>query len=350
MSLHSLRQRRRRPVGFTPRVESLEDRCVPTCTAIQFGSTLNVTGTVRADTIQIGDDGVGEISLLCDGDQTPRLFNGIVQVNVRTLAGKDLVHYDLLGSVSSLHGLSVNFGGGNDRFLAFLNGKTLLSGADYRINVQGGRGNDNYAVNVGLDPNTQLVARLSQGLVIPPFVPFLPGGLSGGTTPVVDIAQNAIFRLNLAGGRGNDTINVNYEGIIAGNAGGPANPFVPASNPGTLQVSIRGGKGKDVFVTHILADATSAGRVRATEQGGPRNDNLTLTVYQQPTPGTSQGQVVNVSARIDGGPGINHCTRTPNVAAVNCRFDTLEPVFLPNGEFAPPFLPPGITPPFGVSL
>jgi hypothetical protein len=338
---------RRRPAGFVPRVEVLEDRRVPTCTAVQFGNTLNIDGTARSDTIQIGDSGSGSLSLLCDGDPTPRLFSGVVQVNVRTRAGNDLVHYDLLGSIASLHGLSVNFGSGphqTDRFVAFLNGKTLFSGANYFIGVSGGRGSDNLSVNTGLDPNRTLVTTLSQGLVIPPFVAFQPGSTNFGTAPAVNIQPNALFRLNLAGGRGTNKIAVNYEGMIAGTPGAAANPFAPAVNQGILSVSITGCPHNDLITTHILADADSAGLVRASEQGAPGNDNLTLTIRQQRGTSVVPGQVIAVDGRIDGGAGHNHCDRTPNVQAVNCQSDVLEPATLPNGEFSPPFPPPPLSP------
>jgi hypothetical protein len=342
---------RRRPAGFAPRVEILEDRRVPTCTAVQSGTTLTIDGTARSDTIQIGDSGTGNISLLCDGDMTPRLFSGVVQVNVHTRAGNDLVHYDLLGSISSLDALNVNFGSGphqTDHFVAFLNGKTLFTGANYTIGVSGGRGSDNLSVNTGLDPNRTLVTTLSQGLVIPPFVAFQPGSTNFGSAPVVNIEQNAVMRLNLAGGRGKNHIVVNYEGTIAGNGGAVANPFAPTLNPGALLVALAGGPHNDVLITQILADADSGGRVGASEQGAPGDDALTLTVRQKRSTSVQQTQAIAVDARIDGGAGRhNSCDRTPNVLAFNCQSDVIEPAFLPNGEFSPPFPPPRVTQPGG---
>jgi hypothetical protein len=345
MSLRFPHHPRRRPSAFAPRVECLEDRCVPTCTTTQFGGILTIRGTFRADTVNIGDDGAGNLSLLCDGDTTTRLFHGVVQINVRTLAGRDLVHYDLLNNVSSLHGLNVDLGAGNDRFVTFLNQKDLFSGADYRITAFGRTGNDNLAVNFGLDPNNALVAQLSQGLVIPPFVAFAPGSVNFGSTPGADIGLNAIFRLNLDGGIGNDTIGVNYEGTIAGNSSLRPNPFVPALNAGVLAVSVNGGTGNDRITTNILALTGSAGLVRASTAGGVGDDSLTLTVYQQPATSPQVSQAVVVSARLDGGPGTDHCDRTPNVTATGCEFDKLELAILRDGTFAPPFQPGAATQP-----
>src|SRR5262249_16535207 len=171
---------------------------------------------------------------------------------------------------------------------------------------------------------------------------FLPGSISFGTGPVVNIAQNAHLGVNLNGGRGSNTITVNYEGTITGSAGTVANPFNPAvGTAGTLSVVVNGGPAPDTLLTRILANTSSAGRGFASEAGRAGHDNLALPVYQQPLNGTPTTQVINVGAHIDGGPGHDHCDRTPNVSEVNCESHTLEPVFLPNGNFAPPFVPPG---------
>jgi hypothetical protein len=113
-------------------------------------------------------------------------------------------------------------------------------------------------------------------------------------------------------------------------------------------VNVNGGGGRDLLVTHILANADSGGRVLARERGGPADDDLILTVRQQLGLGAVLTNVTQVSAQINGGVGVDHCERTPNVTALNCESDVLDAVFGPDGEFAPPFLPPGVNRPAGL--
>jgi hypothetical protein len=341
MSLHP--PRRRRPAGFRPRLEALEVRCVPACFTTQSGNVLTITGTAGPDRIQIGDSGNGSISVLCDGNSTPQLFRGVAQVNVQSRGGNDTVHYDLLGNVVALHAIRVNLGAGKDTFLAYLNGFDLNSGADYRINVTGGPGRKTMNVQFGPDPNTALVTTLTQGLNTAPTFPTFPlGGVGLGNTPGVDIPAGAIFRLNLNGGNSADRITVNYQGIIAGQPGTPGTAGTTGANgispsQGTLVVSINGGGGNDTVTTNILAGSGSLGRVLARENGGAGNDNLTLTIYQQPAAilPFANAAGVGVNAQIDGGPGHNRCTRTPNVLGIRCQSDVVEPSFLVGGVFAP---------------
>ncbi len=342
-----MRLHRVRPSRFAPRVELLEDRCVPTCTAFAANGLLTIMGTAGPDTIELGDDG-STISLLCDGKTSPQLFGGVRQVNVQGRGGNDTVRYDLFVSLGTRRALNVNLGAGDDRFLAFLNNNDLGTGGNLGLNVQGGTGSDRLRFEFGKDPNTALTSTLSQGLLIPTFQSFAPGAVNFGTTNGVDIALNASLRLNLNGGPGDNAIAVDYLGTIAGNTaggigGGTPTPVVGpggiTQNPGTLAVNVTGGGGSDVLVSRIIAQAGSTGRVQARESGGAGEDSLTLTVRQVQGTALQPGSV-SVDARLDGGPGIDHCDRTPNVIGVNCEFDHVEPAF----QFANPTTTNGLTP------
>jgi hypothetical protein len=325
---------RRRPAGFIPRVEFLEDRRVPTCTAFQAGGLLTITGTSPRNVLQIGDDGGGSVALLCSGDLTPRLFHGVSQINVKAGRGST-VHYDLFGTVNTPHALTVNLGAGRQNFVAYLNSNGIGNLGNDRITVNGGRGNDRMLVQFGADPNAQLVSELTKALSTPPFPNFSQGVIAFGITPGVDIAQNGNLRINLNGGPGNDTIAVNYEGTLAGSPPTVANPFalgvpgVAGLNPGTLTLNLNGGAGHDVIAAQVLALAGSTGRVVARENGGPGNDGLGLIVRQeQVATAAAQQNSISVDALLDGGAGRNSCTRTPNVLEINCQSDTVEPAFV----------------------
>ena len=325
-----MRRRRLRPhgrsAGFAPRLEALEDRCLPAGIFTQLGGLLLITGTSGPDDIRIGDAGTGQISVLSGLQTNPQIFNNVTRIRVRTLGGNDSVHYDLLGTANTPRSINVDLGAGNDRFVAFLNGNALGAGADYRLAVNGGAGDDRLRFDTGNDPNRTTVAQLSNGLSFP----FAQNSVNGAGPPRANIDLGAALRLALNGGSGNDTITVNYEGTLAGSPSPTATPFPTGllTNPGTLTVLTSGGSGDDVIATSILADANSGGRIVAREFGGPGNDDLTLAVRQQVVAGL-RPTFPFVDALLDGGPGFNRCRRTPNVTARNCQIDVLLPAFVP---------------------
>src|SRR5262249_8071473 len=107
MSRHRPRPTRRAVL----RLEALEGRDVPSCTASlnPATGTLTVTGTKRSDAIVIQDDGTnnaGAVTVRCGATTlfTSGPTAGVDQVHsvvVHTRNGKDRVSYDLTGTLAS---------------------------------------------------------------------------------------------------------------------------------------------------------------------------------------------------------------------------------------------------------
>ena len=52
---------------FTPKLESLDDRIVPSCTWTLEGGVLTVVGSQRADIVNVQDNGT-TLTVTCDGE------------------------------------------------------------------------------------------------------------------------------------------------------------------------------------------------------------------------------------------------------------------------------------------
>src|SRR5262249_22729144 len=144
----------RRTRTVAPHLEQLEDRSLPSCTISTQGSTLVIRGSAGVDNIRIGDDGTGNINVVCDPEPTVRHFAGITAIKMNLLAGKDSVVYDLLGNANTGRTIRINLGAGADTCQVFLNNSDILGQAAYLFNVRGGAGKDNLQVTTADDPDT----------------------------------------------------------------------------------------------------------------------------------------------------------------------------------------------------
>src|SRR5262249_25541642 len=90
--------------------EPLEGRDCPA--VITFGGTLLVLGTAGADTVDITDDGAGNLSVTLNG--TTQTAKGIKAVAVLTGGGDDTVTYTLTGDQTGVRAIGVDTGTGND--------------------------------------------------------------------------------------------------------------------------------------------------------------------------------------------------------------------------------------------
>src|SRR5262249_39949831 len=110
----------------------------------------------------------------------------------------------------------------------------------------------------------------------------------------------ALAFLALDGGGGNDTVRVTSKGKL----------------DGALVALLSGGDGGDTVDAHITVDPGSTGHLAATVLGGAGDDNLDLIVFDNsgPPPPSSLGFVREI---LDGGPGIDTASFTPDVQASN---------------------------------
>jgi hypothetical protein len=295
-----------------PRIETLEDRCVPaTFTFNGATGTLTVTGSNHRDAIAVQDDGTNNAGAVVVSDNGTILFSsgptaGVDQVHtiiINTLGGKDRVSYDLTGDmVANNRSLQVKFGNGKgDRFDANLDGNLVNS--FLLLQVQGGGGGTRFTNNV----NGSLNGASFLGLIE-------KGGhgkhtITVDATNTVNIDPIAQMTVDLVGGAGNATIGVNYEGQLQG----------------ALFFDALGGAGNDHVSARLVFEGVSngllfgptspnTGKAAATVEGGGGNDRLSFEV-------DLSGVLKAASAaEINGGPGFDICHAAGFITGVfNCK-------------------------------
>jgi hypothetical protein len=271
----------RRPIAaFRPRVESLEERAVPTVISYHEDLTNNVaiiTANDAADNIVITDPGNGSATVSGPGITGVKPIDAQIRtIRVITNGGADSVRYDLTGTTARSMKLDVDLGSGNDTFLADLHGKNIDNFTTLNLKVQGGWGSDSLTVDA-----------------------------YGTSDDRVHVRYGSILRMELLGGSdfdpfdGADTINVDYRGDM----------------DGYLIFKAVGGQGHDNIDALLTLSAGSGGRVKgdgnsaARMEGGQGADNLDFRVRDY------SGGSAGVSAVVDGGADWDYDTvrHTTNV-------------------------------------
>lgn len=232
--------------------EPLERRDCPAI--LSLGGLVIVLGTSGADTVDITDDGAGNLSVTLNG--TTRTIDDAAAVTVLTLGGNDTINYTLSGDQTGLSAVVVDAGAGDDAV-------TLTAG-----NIGGQFG---FAAGGGAGADT-LTATI------------------GGVT----VDATAIIALD--GGGGIDTINADAVGEY----------------DGEFALALSGGSGNDAVSGTIDVAAGSTGEVVAVVSGGIGDDDLTLNVTGDGLP-----ELGNLIAVLDGGPGTDTATATDNVTQIN---------------------------------
>jgi hypothetical protein len=214
----------------TPRVEALEDRCVPTHASLS-GGILTVTGTAGNNTVVIQDNGNGDLTVSGDGMSASNCSN-VYRINIDMKGGKDSVTYKQNGNRTRSMDLNVQLGTGNDTFLAYVNGN-VNAGRTLDVNVDGGWGKDWIKVDADQD---------------------------------VDLGASANLLLYLHGGGGAyaDELFVWYKG----------------ENDGHISARMFGGPGivMDTLHLHLDRDAGSGGTYYPEVDSGPGFDDVLIDV------------------------------------------------------------------------
>lgn len=245
-------------------VESLEDRQLPTVTAVLLngGATLSITGDNQAESVAI-----------VQNDE-----NDMVQVSwsqITTDPTATVVPQQSFQS-SSIKKIVINLGGGADSLNYQCDGNTMLW--DKTIDVDLGAGNDSAFFDFG-------------GNLIVPFVHTGGGLLDGGSNQPIDwpMPQPADLLANLVvnvkGGAGDDSIDAVFGNInkgltyrVSGEAG---QDNLSSSVAGTMMPSAvvlidqDGGVGHDSETIDLGARGIMNGaRVTLNQRGGAGNDQL----------------------------------------------------------------------------
>ena len=256
MSPHSCASHQLRGGRVPLKVEQLEDRCVPACIISQAGVAPNIALTITGDdavnSIQISDDGAGNITVTCDGVLSP-VVAGVKDIIANSKGGKDTVFYTLTGDLQAgqTRNLKVDLGDGNDNFLAqAINNADVLGTAALSINVKGNLGNDRIRFRLADD---------------------------------FDVNATGTLNIGASGGAGDDRLSLVQLGQISG----------------VCNVALKGGAGRDGAGASFALDSSSAGTVNATVNGNADDDLLTLIL----TAGENFTGTLTGSAK--GGVGLN---------------------------------------------
>jgi hypothetical protein len=298
---------------FSPRVEALEERCVPaTFTFDGPTATLTVTGTAGKDAIVVTDNGTnnaGAVTLAANGVTlfTSGPTAGVNQVHtiqINTLGGKhDSVVYNLIGDmIANNRSISATFGNGKgDSFEANVNGNLVNS--FLLLQANGGNGGD------------KLTGTVTGSLNGASFLGLLYKGGTGkdqisiDATNSVNIGPLAQLTVEADGGAGNDLVNVAYEGQLQG----------------AFFLDANGGAGKDRVSATVTLDGLSngllfgptspnTGKAAAQVNGNGGNDRLSFEV-------DLSGVLKPASAtEVDGGAGVDACHAVGFITGIfNCE-------------------------------
>jgi hypothetical protein len=287
--------RHRRRASFRPGLETLEDRCVPACLISENAGTLLILGDNNTNHIDIedaGGSGAGNVVVACDGQ--------------------------VIKNASVITGIRVRARGGND-IVTYTQTKSLSSGQNRHVVIDMGSDHDavTVALNNGLSANARLNLAVRGG----------SGQSQINVTGAGTIASNAALTMNLSAGgdanriRGSEAANIASGGSLTINvrAGGNLNALTAAQRGqalGFVNVTASAGGQYDRINALLTPANGSTGLITAKVLGGPGGDAVRfiarkITVFD----------TVGFDVVLNGGAGINTCTRTANVSAVNCAID-----------------------------
>ncbi|MFT3878243.1 MAG: hypothetical protein QM703_01120 [Gemmatales bacterium] len=340
-------------------VESLEDRQLPTVTAVLLngGTTLSITGDQHDESVTIvqndGEDVVQVSWSQLTSDPTPMYIplqsfqsSTIKKIVVNLGGGADSLNYQLEGnSMQWDKTIDVDMGAGNDAAffdfggnlivpLAQTGGRLLDGGSDQPIdwpmpapadllanlivNVKGGQGNDSIEGIFG---------NVTNGLT------FRSSGEAGQDTLSSSVAgtmgPNARVLLDQDGGAGLDHLSVDLgvRGIMDGarvtvnQRGGAGNDQLRAYADmplyGYLSINQFGGIGDDTIKTHALMDWQSTGKLSSRVYGEAGNDQMVVRLKREAIPPNvmlfAPLPNIQIDSLVNGGGGRNSSWVTVNI-------------------------------------
>jgi len=258
---------------FIPRLETLNERALPSVTVTEVGSVLKITGDQRTNDIEIrdtGGSGTDAVTVWVDGVQSDvSINNPVTKIVVCAGNSADVVAYNLTGSFAdgTDRNVVVFLGNQDDTFTADLNG-SIGANSDLSLKVYGGNGEDNLSV-------------------------------SGAGTVDSPWSVDGHLTVKLFGGNGKDTIDVNYNGLISG----------------TFDLTVWGANGKDFLRGDVTAVDGSTGTLNAKVCGGNGVDDVGMIVAADGSPD------LTVNAEVHGGLGKD----VLDPAAISSNVDIVDP-------------------------
>ncbi len=256
--------------SFRTRMEALEDRRCLAVSVVSIGSELRITGDGDDDTINISDSGDGSITVTDGGGATLGTGSGVARIRVNANGGSDTVNYTLAGELTTGRSLSFNLGDG-DTNRANLDFSAGIA-ANLRVNVAGGDGDDTVDVTLGAinDADVDVDVDGEDG-EDHLSVTQTAGAVADGVAG----SASSSLHVSVDGGDDNDTLNAS---LVAG-------------SDVSVNVGLHGGAGDDDATLGITGD--EAGGVETTVQI-PRFGGRNLFATRYPA---------GVHADLDGGWG-----------------------------------------------
>jgi hypothetical protein len=250
--------------SIRPQLERLEDRWLPAIQVSQVGPVMTVVGDGGNNLIVVRDNGSnakGGVAVVTVSG-TVKSRGVVTQINVFAGDGRDVVLYNLTGTVQAgvNRHVNVNMGGGVAQacFVSLSGGVSAKALLD--ITVLGGPDSDR--INF--------------------------------TATTADVAAGGFLGVHLFGQGGSDHIKATYTGQVAGG----------------VSILAAGGDFYDSVIVNMTASAGSTGVMRGHVRGGGDPDSLQLLATQ-----SSLTDPLGLDLLMDGGTGNDVGTHTPNVSA-----------------------------------
>jgi hypothetical protein len=348
-----------------PRLEALESRWCPSAVGIvQNDQTLTIRGDGANDTIQISDDGKGDVTatiILASGTRTISA-TGVTKIVIDAGGGNDTIGYALTGALTGrsekLHldldkgsnqvnldfsagvtnsalavsmddatgsnQLTTTFGAitgsrvnltenlGPAGSTSHVNFGGPLSSSNPIVVITGGRGDEQVFAQVGDETNANLQ-----------FFSYLGRGANTFDLDSTGNLVNSIEHFDVEAGGGGNTVIFNAKGVNVdltsrlnlhtdlGHGSDTVTENYSGVMDGELDGIIATGAGADTVNINLTLDNGSTGRLHDLAFGGRGNDTMTYDVFDNSNPGGK-----STMSLLDGGRGDNTLNATPNVKVI----------------------------------
>jgi hypothetical protein len=163
---------------FIPRLESFDERSLPSVTIIESGGDLQILGDDTGNNIVIRDDGTanpGNVIVVADG-QTYQTVGAVDFIVIQTGRGVDNVDYTMTGALTGNRTVIADLGARADTFTANVSGSTVAPDGKFIIQAFGDGGGDHITVEAD----------------------------------TVNVGANALFEVDLVGGKAKDMLTANF--------------------------------------------------------------------------------------------------------------------------------------------
>ncbi len=274
--------------NFGARFESLEERqCLSvsvTSIATENGVRLKIDGDAKDNTIHVVSQGDGHVAVTNGAGKLLAAADNVTKIQANLKGGADTFSYKLENTLTHKQVVFLELGAGADQ--ASFDLAAGVSGANLKIEVDGGAGADTISSTIGDLAAAQVAL-------------FFNGGAGADTISLdgvgATISSDSRLRAKLFGEAGKDTLTANFEGRI----------------DGILNIQNDGGKGVDNVVTNITATTESAGTLRAKASGRQGVDEVTLNVVDNS--GEEASLLAELRAKLIDRTGKDLVSHTDNV-------------------------------------